>query len=189
MNVGYTGHLYEGRGIGLLIEVARRCAWLQLHIVGGEPDDIQRWQSASKGMSNVDFYGYVDPVETPRYRDMCDVLAAPYQRVVKVAGDRIDTSKYMSPLKIFEYMASAKAIVCSDLPVLREILRDGETALLCKPDDVDDWCRAMIRLRDDPGLGERLAANAFREYEGKYTWEGRAARVLEKFAPAHRVPT
>lgn len=183
MNVGYIGHLYEGRGIGLLIDVARRCEWLHVHLVGGEPADVDRWRTASSDLGNVTLYGYVDPAETVRYREMCDVLAAPYQQVVNVAGNRVDTSKWMSPLKIFEYMASRKAIVCSDLPVLREVLTNGENALLCAPDDVDQWCRAVKTLCEDDGLRRKLADNAYREYQAKYTWKQRAARMLGKFAP------
>jgi len=181
LNVGYIGHLYEGRGVGLLIELARRCAWLQIHIVGGNPEDVRRWRAECGDLENVTLHGYVAPAETPRYREGCDVLAAPYQQVVKVAGNRVDTSKWMSPLKIFEYMASGKAIVCSDLPVLREVLTDGENALLCRADDVDEWCAAMERLRDDPALREALGERAFQDYVEKYTWEQRAKRLLAEF--------
>lgn len=181
MNVGYIGHLYEGRGIDLLVELARRCAWLHMHIVGGNPEDVQRWRAECEDLENVTLHGYVAPAETPRYREMCDVLAAPYQQVVKVAGNRVDTSKWMSPLKIFEYMASGKAIVCSDLPVLREVLTDGKNALLCPADDVDAWCAAMGWLRDDPALRKFLGARAHQDYLEKYTWEQRAKRLLAEF--------
>lgn len=181
LKVGYVGHLYQGRGINLLIELARRCSWLHIHIVGGEPEDVQYWEQASRDLDNVTLHGYVKPAETAAYRRMCDVLVAPYQQVVQVAGKQIDTSKWMSPLKIFEYMATGKAVVCSDLPVLREVLRDGENALLCRPDDVDGWCEAMERLRADVDLRRLLGERAYRDYVEKYTWEQRAARLLSAF--------
>jgi glycosyltransferase involved in cell wall biosynthesis len=181
LKVGYVGHLYQGRGIDLLIELARRCPWLHMHIVGGEPEDVLHWKEASRDLHNVTLHGYVKPAETVDYRRMCDVLAAPYQQVVKVAGNQVDTSKWMSPLKIFEYMATGKAIVCSDLPVLREVLTDGENALLCKADDVDAWCAAMERLRGDVDLRLLLGERAYRDYVENYTWEQRAARLLSVF--------
>lgn len=181
LKVGYTGHLYEGRGIDLLIDLARQCEWLDMHIVGGEPKDVEHWKSVSDGLSNVTLHGYVAPTETKRYREMCDVLVAPYQDVVKVAGNIVDTSRWMSPLKIFEYMASRRAIVCSDLPVLREVLTHGENALLCRCDDVDEWRAATERLRDDTGFRNSLAEAAYRDYMAKYTWEQRAARLLAEF--------
>lgn len=180
-DVGYIGHLYKGRGIELLIELARRCDWLHMHIVGGDPDSVVDWQESCDELENVTFYGHVELADTQDYRRKCDVLVAPYQEVVKVAGNRVDTSKWMSPLKIFEYMASGKAIVCSDLPVLREVLRDGDNALLCKADDVNEWRAALEHLRDDSELRSRLAGKAFEDYKENYTWEKRAERLLDSF--------
>jgi glycosyltransferase involved in cell wall biosynthesis len=84
----------------------------------------------------------------------------------------------MSPLKTFEYMASGKAILCSDLPALREVLAHEQTALLCKPDDPQCWKAALERLRDEPGLRQRLGERAKSEFEAKYTWKARAENVL-----------
>ena len=41
--------------------------------------------------------------------------------------------EFTSPLKLFEYMASGRPIVASDLPSLREVLADGRNALLVEP--------------------------------------------------------
>ena len=62
----------------------------------------------------------------------CDILIAPYAAQVSHAGGG-DIGRWMSPLKLFEYMAAERPVVTADLPVLREVVRDGETALLCPP--------------------------------------------------------
>jgi len=188
LNVGYVGHLYRGRGVDLLVALAKECPWVHLHVVGGEPDDVDYWRNASKDISNVTFYGYVKPVETEKYRRMCDVLVAPYQQEVSVYGSASNTSAWMSPLKIFEYMASRRAIVSSDMPVLREVLADGENALLCRANDITDWREALEKLRDDETLRRRLAENAYFDYATRYTWEKRAERLLDCFtrAPGNR---
>jgi glycosyltransferase involved in cell wall biosynthesis len=56
-------------------------------------------------------------------------------------------------MKVFEYMASGRPIVISDLPVLREVLRPDVDALMVPPEDPDALIAALIRLRDDPQLG------------------------------------
>lgn len=178
LNVGYIGHLYEGRGIDVLLEIARRCQWLHMHVVGGEPEDVRFWQERSAGIENITFYGHVDHSSTGKYRQMCDVLVAPYQTAVKVAGKRTDTVAWMSPLKIFEYMASGKPVVCSDLPVLREVLDDGRNALLCPPGDTAAWCRALKELRDNRDIRTRLGQAAYKDYRSNYTWEQRARKIV-----------
>ena len=73
--------------------------------------------------------------ETEKFRLKMDILLAPYQDRVTVAqSDNITTERWMSPLKLFEYMAAGKAIICSDIPVLREILENDMMETFC-PDE------------------------------------------------------
>lgn len=182
LNIGYTGHLYEGRGMELMLALAGRCPWAFFHIIGGEQGAVADWRSRAGGIHNIVFHGYVEPRDVHKYQNAMDVLLAPYQTRVRVSGNVGDTVSWMSPLKIFEYMSAGKAIVCSDLPVLREVLTDGRNALLCTPDSVPDWERALTRLRDEPRLRERLAQTAHGDFNARYTWKRRAARVLDQVA-------
>ena len=84
----------------------------------------------------------------------------------------------MSPLKIFEYMASAKAILCSDLPVLREVLEHERNALLLSPDQTAPWVAALRRLRADPAYAQALGMRAYEDFEMHYTWKQRAKRII-----------
>jgi glycosyltransferase involved in cell wall biosynthesis len=132
-----------------------------------------------KGLSNVTLHGFVPPTQTEAYRQSCDILLAPYQRKVSVYGTKaVDTSRWMSPLKIFEYMATGKAILCSDLPALREVLTHEQTALLCNPSNTQEWRTALKRLHDEPSLRQSLGERARAELKAKYTWSARAERVL-----------
>ena len=87
--------------------------------------------------------------------------------------------EYASPLKIFEYMAAGRAIVAPDQENIREILRDGETALLFDPSRPEAMWRAVLRLAGDADLRHRLGAAACAEIARRdYTWAGNARRVV-----------
>ena len=176
--VGYVGHLYAGRGGNLMLDLARRLPEAEFHFVGGRPEDIDRLKQSGKP-ENATFHGHMSPAQLPSFYGIFDIVLAPYQKRVSVHGNAGDTSAFMSPLKIFEYMAWAKPIVASDMPALQEILRDGENALLVAPDDVADWESAVRRLISEPALGKHLGANALRDLEDNYTWTRRAEIVLE----------
>ena len=47
------------------------------------------------------------------------------------------SNRFTSPLKLFDYMASGRPIVASNLPAIREILRDTENAVLVEPGNPD----------------------------------------------------
>lgn len=178
VQAGYIGHLYPGRGVDVIIGCARIMSGVDFHIVGGDETDIVYW-SGQTDFSNLFFHGFVKHSEVHRYRNNCHVLLAPYQaKNVTMAGGKGDSSAYMNPIKIIEYLSAQKPIIASDLPVLREILEHERNALLCPPDDVHAWLRCLERLRDEPDLGKRLAEAAYYDFISKYTWTKRAQTVL-----------
>jgi glycosyltransferase involved in cell wall biosynthesis len=79
-------------------------------------------------------------------------------------------------------MASGRPIVISDLPVLREVLRPEIDALMVPPEDLTALAAAVDRLIEDPSLGRRLAASALERARAEFTWDRRAAAILERFA-------
>jgi glycosyltransferase involved in cell wall biosynthesis len=180
-NAGYTGHLYEGRGIEVIVYLAEIFPDAFFHIIGGREEDVKQWLGKTKGMDNICFYGHVPHNEVASFLLSFDVLLAPYQKKVAVAGNRGDTSRWMSPLKIFEYMASGKPIISSDIPVLKEVLHHRDNAFLCPPEDWDAWKETFSFLRENPGFAKHLGESARRALEEKYTWNARAAQILEYY--------
>lgn len=178
--VGYVGHLYDGRGIETIVAVASRMPDSDFHLVGGMPDDVKRWKRQCSA-ANVFFHGHRPHAELGGFYCNFDVLLAPYAAKVYSAGGN-ETSRYMSPLKIFEYMATGKPVICSDLPVLREILEHEENALLVPPACPESWAAALKRLGDDPDLQRRIAGTAREQFLRSHTWEQRARDVLRGVA-------
>lgn len=180
VKIGYVGHLYPGRGVEMIMELARRLNDCQFDLVGGNERDVQHWRElVSNKYSNLRLHGFVPPAELASYYQQMDILLMPYQRQVQVASGKTDTSRWMSPMKLFEYMAAGKAIVSSDLPVLREVLAHERNALLVAPGDVAGWVTAVNRLIADPDLRQRLGQAARQDLLAHYTWQARAQKVLD----------
>lgn len=178
LRVGYVGHLYEGKGIEIIEKVSRRLPDVEFHVVGGMPEDIERWRSLAV-CSDIHFHGFIPQAQIPEYMNAFDICLLPNQPTVfsyRPGGHGADIGRYTSPLKMFEYMAHKKAIIASDLPVLREVLHE-DIAMLVDPENPDEWVSAIERLRD-PGVRQRLSENAYREFLEKYTWDRRAGRLL-----------
>jgi glycosyltransferase involved in cell wall biosynthesis len=176
--VGYTGHLYPGRGISLILEMAARLPEVNFLLVGGEPEEVSHYQERiqKRGLQNVLLIGFVPNAELPKFQAACEVLLMPYQeRVAASSGG--DIARYLSPMKLFEYMACGRAILSSDLSVLREALTP-ENAMLLPPGDLEPWVAALEMLRANPDRRAALANQAQRDVE-KFTWEVRAARILQ----------
>lgn len=177
LKVGYIGHLYKGRGIDIIAEIAKRCDWIEFHVIGGLPEDLNFWKKELSKQENVIFYGHIPHKDVYRYMLSVDALIAPYQKKVTVQG-RGDTCQWMSPLKIFEYMATGKVILASDLPALREVLEHKKNSLLAAPDNVSMWISNLESIRENIQLRKELGKNAKNDFENNYTWKSRAANVL-----------
>jgi glycosyltransferase involved in cell wall biosynthesis len=175
--VGYTGHLYPGRGIDLLFELARRNPRYSFVWAGGEELAVEHWRQklASEGVENVRMFGFVPQGDLPLVQAACDVLVMPYARHIAVSGGG-DTARFASPMKAFEYLAAGKAIVTSDLPVLHEVL-DESNAVFVPPEDLEQWDVALKTLATDSKRRQALAEQARRD-ASKYSWEVRARRAL-----------
>jgi glycosyltransferase involved in cell wall biosynthesis len=176
--VAYVGSLYEGKGIEVVVPLAGRLPEMDFHVLGGSGECLQHWREQSRGQDNLFFHGYCPPAKVPAFLQAMDVLLLPNQQIVHSAGGS-EIGRWTSPLKLFEYMAAGKPIIASDLEVLREILRHRHNCLLCAPDDIDAWKKALMRLHEDRRLAGRIAENALTELHDKYSWEKRAATLLE----------
>lgn len=177
IKAGYFGHLYAGRGIEVIIELAERMPELDFYIAGGEEADIDYWKSKTS-LSNLYFLGFITFGEVYKYRNTCDMLLAPYQKVVSPGGETADQAPYMNPIKILEYMSSKKAIICSDLPTTREVL-DESNAILVRYDDIDQWEHALNNLKNNNELRDQLADKAYQSFLAHYTWTKRAQTLIE----------
>ena len=176
LKVGYIGHLYKGRGIEKIIECAQNINDVTFHIIGGLKEDILYWKTYSKNynLKNIFFYGFVSPKETLKYRNSLDIFLAPYSKKVSIEGLG-DTSSYMSPIKIFEYMSHNKAIIASDLPVIREILNE-KNSILVDYENKNLWINSINELRNKKKR-DYIANQAFKDFK-KYTWKKRARLVV-----------
>jgi glycosyltransferase involved in cell wall biosynthesis len=89
-----------------------------------------------------------------------------------------DISRWTSPMKMFEYMASGVPLIASDLPVLQEVLRDGANAIVVPAGDTARWRQAIEQLVADDDLRYRLAQTAQDDLVRRYTWDERARSVM-----------
>ena len=79
-------------------------------------------------------------------------------------------------MKMFEYMAAGRAILSSDLPVLREVLNETNAAF-CAADELDSWKTGLQALLHDPTRRQAIGMQAKMDAQG-YSWKSRAEATL-----------
>lgn len=169
--VVYTGHLYGWKGVDTLATAARMLPDGSLvYFVGGTEGDVKRFGEMYKDVPNIRLMGHRPHAEVPYWQAASDVLVLP-----NTAKEAI-SKYYTSPMKLFEYMASGRPIVASDLPSIRELLNE-RNAVLVPPDDVRVLVEGICAIFADPIHAKALAQTARVDVE-THTWDKRASRIL-----------
>lgn len=174
--VGYMGRLKTmgmEKGLTTILDALEQLPDPpRLLAVGGASEDREEYQEAASARhlnGKTLFIERVPQEKLALYQKACDVLLMPFPNLEHYAY-------YMSPLKMFEYMASGRPIIASDLPSVREIL-NKENAVLVPPEDAEALARAIEDLLNDPEKAERLAKRARKDVEA-HTWEQRAEKIV-----------
>jgi|SaaInlStandDraft_5_1057022.scaffolds.fasta_scaffold42449_2 glycosyltransferase involved in cell wall biosynthesis len=169
LQVGYIGSFFKGNGYGLIPEMALKMPEIDFHIVGGKEPILSQLKRGNK-LINLKFYGHIPHKDLIKIYNRMDVMLAPYQ-------NDLPHIKWVSPMKIFEYMSYKKAIIASDFPVIREVLNE-ENSILVEPDNIDAWIDSIEKLKAKK-IREQLSENGFKLFLNKYTWNKRAKEIIE----------
>ena len=169
----YAGSLsaYSWKGVDIFIQAGSMFDGSTIGvIVGGSAGEIEKLKQRFPEAKLL-FFPRVSHGTIPVFLSAADVLVLPNKK-----GDPM--SEYQtSPLKLFEYMASGRPIVASDLPSIREILSE-ETAYFFKPNDPKSLSSAISEALKNIERSDKIAQRARQEFMG-YTWEKRARNIID----------
>lgn len=165
----FAGRLVERKGVEHLLEaVARLPSDMPVHltIVGDGPLRGQLEQAArARGLTNVDFAGFVDDARLSRAFQACDVFVLP--AVVDRKGDVEGLG-----VVLIEALTYGKAVIASRAGGITDIVRDGETGLLVPPGEPAALSAAIERLARDPALRAGLGERGREHARAEFGWDG-----------------
>jgi PEP-CTERM/exosortase A-associated glycosyltransferase len=177
--LGYISSLTHYEGISFLLQaIARLVAAgepVRGLIVGDGPERASlQIEAARLGLTNrVVFTGRVPHQDILRYYGLIDVFVIPR------TADRV--SQLVTPLKPLEAMATGRAVVVSGVDALREMIVDGETGLVFRPEDADHLAEVVAPLILDRARREKLGGAARAWVCAHRTWEQNGRRYLDLY--------
>jgi glycosyltransferase involved in cell wall biosynthesis len=160
-----VGRLSPEKNLPLLVEAASRLPGVRLEIVGdgGERPRLAAL-AAARGV-RVEFAGTVENSRLPALLNRAEVFVLP--------------SRYEGqPKALLEAMACGLPVVGTDVPGIRDVVRDGQTGLL-SPEDADGLAARVRTLLDDAALRARLGDAARAEAARAYSLDAVARRELD----------
>ena len=172
----WQGIIFPYKGIDLLLqawqEVEAKNEVACLVIAGtGAPEllDQIRGLVMQLGLKRVKLhFRFISTEELVTLYRAADVVVYPY-RAITTSG------------ALATGLALGKAIVASDLPVFRELLTNGENALLVDPQDSHELAGALIKLTEDQALREQLAESVRKMNFGEQSWSLIAKKTAQAY--------
>ena len=165
------GKLIPLHGLETILEAARRAPDLSFRIVGsGQREDLLRERPA-----NVEWRAWVEYERLPEELNRAGCALGIFGTTPK--------ARRVIPNKVFQALACGTPVITADTPAARELLRDGESALLVPPGDPDALVGAIRKLAEQPGLARTIADGglaAYRERASEAILGERWRALIEK---------
>ena len=140
--------------------------------IGGDVAHIAQYKEVAERMhvsEQVYFLKRVPSEVLALYHKACDVLLMPFPSISHYTD-------YMSPVKMFEYMATKRPIIASDLPSIREVL-DDTNGFFCVPGNHHDLASKIVYVREHREEKDRIVSKAFSDVQN-YTWDARMYKIF-----------
>ena len=170
----YVGSFFEGKGVEQIFRLAKKNKKTFFHIYGEK-----KYLRLKKKEKNIKIFDYVNYSKIPSIMSRYEVALMPYQRKVKGRGS-IWLHEYMSPLKMFDYMAAKMIIIASNLKVYKHILKDDFNCILVNVNEDEKWSKAIQLAFKKSNKNKFLKRNAYKTAK-KYTWNKRCKKIINFF--------
>jgi glycosyltransferase involved in cell wall biosynthesis len=148
----FVGKLIPLHGLETILEAARRVPELPVRVVGtGQLEPLLRDRP-----QNVEWVPWIE------YEQLADAFRS-CRCALGVFGTSAKAGRVI-PNKVFQALACGAPVITADTPAARELLVDGQNALLVPPGDPEALAGAMRRAAGDPDLLDGIAAGGLRTY-------------------------
>jgi len=174
MTVFYGGVINRLRGLQFMANAVQDLDGVRL-ILAGALHDEAFLQSSVLTSGRIQYLGWL-----PSYEDVikqtleADVL-------FRLSDPKIPKTRYESPNKLFEAMMCGKPIIVSDGSSMANIVRKENCGLVVPYGDVAAIKEAILKLKNEPGLRQRLGLNGRNAYENRYSWRIMEQRLLDSY--------
>tara|TARA_B100000029_G_scaffold445357_1_gene465714 strand:+ start:767 stop:1855 length:1089 start_codon:yes stop_codon:yes gene_type:complete len=170
----YIGSFFKGRGIDLILNLAKNFKKINFHLYG---KNDQKINSLSE---NIKIFNHIDYSKVPNILSKADILLMPYSKNVSINADNINTANYCSPLKMFDYLASGKVIISSKLDGICEVLKHKQNAIIVNNFKYQNWEKTMHDLLKNKFEIKKICKNSLSTAK-KYSWKNRANKILTEY--------
>lgn len=182
----FSGAFRAWHGAIHLVEAIRRLRERGRHdikaVFVGDGPELPRVRQSAAGLDGITLIGAVPHEDVPPILASADIGVAPFD---VAAHPSLAHEFHWSPLKIFEYMATALPVVAPRIPRLADIVSDGTHGTLYDPADPDGLAHALEQL-SDLRVRQPLGAAARARAVADFSWSSHCRQLDQAIQEARR---
>ena len=174
----YTGSLHKGKGMEIVYELAKLNPNIIFNIYGDKKQiDEQSIKYFNK--KNIKLNNHHDYYRIPKILKKNKILLMPYQNKVYGRGENLELGNFMSPMKMFDYLASGNLIIASNLKVYSHILKNNFNSFLVTSNNINMWNKTLQKVFYSKNYTFKNIKKNARITVEKYTWIKRANKIID----------
>jgi len=168
----YVGSFHQGKGIEIIQELSKKLKNINFHLYGDK-----KFLKKDKYEKNIKFFNFIKYKKIPYILKKYEIALMPYGNKVFGRSSNINLSNYMSPLKMFDYLASGNIILASKMKVYSHILKHKKNAILINNNNIGEWIIWINVIFSNIKKYDFLKKNALKTSQ-RYTWQIRAEKII-----------
>ncbi len=179
VTLGFIGSFYNYEGLEILLEslpvILREVPNVKLLLVGGGPEDedLKELTKLFGIQDNVMFTGRVPHDKVQDYYNQVDIFVYPRKKM--------RLTDLVTPLKPLEAMAQHKLVAASDIGGHNELIEDGKTGVLFKPDNSLALAKTVIDLLKNKESWPQMTSEGRKYVEDVRNWKNSVANYSAVF--------
>lgn len=174
----YTGSFVKGKGVEKIIDVANLLPKINFVLYGNINTLSNHLNEKIKKQKNIilnDFVSYKQITEIlPRYK----ILLMPYEKKINVLIKDLNVSEYISPLKLFDYLASGSVMIASKKKVYSHILKHNYNCFFPKYPNANEWSKIILKVFSKPSSTRIVQENSIKTAK-KFSWISRVNKITK----------
>ena len=177
-NIGYFGSLDSSKGSEFIIKLSNKDKNNKYFIYGGSKEEVLKLKE-KKIPNNLHINHSVQYGRIKKNISKMDILLMPSNpKKLRSLGGIGNIAKYTSPLKLFDYLASGKMIIASNLKVFKEIIHNDRDCIIVKNLNPNTWYKLIKNLNKNLTKINKIKLNAY-NLSKHYTYNIRAKKILK----------
>ncbi len=168
----YVGSFHHGKGLELIKDISKKLKNINFHLYGD-----RSFLKNFEPQKNIKFYGFFKYKNIPKILSKYQIALMPYGDFISGRLRKINLANFISPLKMFDYLASSNIILASDLKVYKHILKHKKNSILINNSRVDLWSIWIKKIFNSLKKYNYIKKNALKTAH-KYSWRNRAIKII-----------